>query len=133
MLKTKYVIASVIEKDGKFLIAQRAKKDALFGKWELPGGKLEENETFQECLKRELFEELNILAEVGEFIAESAFELNGTDMRLLAFHVPSFTGEIQLKEHSDVKWVAPAEFSLYEFPAPDLPILQVIQEWELAC
>lgn len=54
------VIAAIFTKDGKVLIAQRAKKDALFGTWEFPGGKLEGNETDHECLQRELFEEFSI-------------------------------------------------------------------------
>lgn len=60
--ETKKVAAELIERNGKLLIAQRAKKDALIGKWEFPGGKQEEGETLQECLKRELFEELAIVA-----------------------------------------------------------------------
>lgn len=51
------VIAAVIEKDNKFLIAQRGKKDHLYGKWEFFGGKMEAGETDQQCLQRELNEE----------------------------------------------------------------------------
>lgn len=45
---------------------------------------------------------------------------------MLAFHVPSFQGEIQLNEHSQIKWVNPDEFYLYDFPEPNLPILDII-------
>jgi mutator protein MutT len=67
----RFIAAAIIEKDGKILIAQRTKKDALFGKWEFPGGKVEPGETLQACLKRELFDELGIDAEIGEYFCTS--------------------------------------------------------------
>ncbi|WP_127015516.1 NUDIX domain-containing protein [Anoxybacter fermentans] len=54
------VTAAIIEKDGKFLIARR-KEGHLSGMWEFPGGKIEEGESPEECLKREIFEELGII------------------------------------------------------------------------
>ncbi len=69
----KLIAAAIIEKDGKVLIAKRAKKDALCGTWEFPGGKLEEGETLEECLKRELYEELGIHAEIGDYFCTSTF------------------------------------------------------------
>ena len=61
-MKIQKVVAAVIQKDDKVLIAQRAKKDVSYGKWEFPGGKMEQGETEQECLKREFFEEFGIHA-----------------------------------------------------------------------
>lgn len=71
---TKKVIASFIIKNNQVFLAQRAKKDDLCGLWEFPGGKLEQGETEQECLKRELFEELGIEALVGEYACSSFFQ-----------------------------------------------------------
>ncbi|MEX0940399.1 MAG: (deoxy)nucleoside triphosphate pyrophosphohydrolase [Candidatus Babeliales bacterium] len=118
------VIAAVIKKDGKFLIAQRAKEDPLKGKWEFPGGKLEKGETFHECLARELFEELGITATIGEYICSSKFSYKGKPMEMLAFVVTSYEGEIQLKEHSAITWINIDEFENYPFPDPDLPIIK---------
>ncbi len=63
--------AAVIKKDGKFLIAKRKKSDFLGGKWEFPGGKIDEFENPRECLKRELKEEFQVETRVGDFICES--------------------------------------------------------------
>ena len=62
------VTCAIIENNGKILIARRAKGQKLAGKWEFPGGKVEDRESPEECLKRELEEEFAIQDEVGEFI-----------------------------------------------------------------
>lgn len=125
---TKKVIAAIIHRDGKVLIAQRAKEDSLKGKWEFPGGKLEAEETYQECLKRELFEELSIDAEIGDYACSSFFEYKGQPMEMMAFYVPLFSGELILHEHSHVQWVFPHELPAYEFPEADLPIVALLMK-----
>ena len=127
-MKTKFIAAGVIEQNGKYLIAQRAKKDAYFGLWEFPGGKLEGNETLQECLQRELREELDIHAQVGEFLCTSIFTIQDTTYEMHVFKVPSFTGEIKLNDHLAIAWVAADELSQYTYPAPDLPIIELLQK-----
>lgn len=123
----KLIAAAVIELNGKIFIAQRAKKDALYGKWEFPGGKLEEGETLQECLKRELFEELGIQAQVGEHLCTVSVPYKETLFEMHVFRVFSFTGEIILHEHSALAWVTAAELSQYEMPEPDKPIIELLQ------
>ncbi|MGC2310566.1 MAG: (deoxy)nucleoside triphosphate pyrophosphohydrolase [Candidatus Babeliaceae bacterium] len=127
-LKSKKVIAALIKKDDKFLIAQRAKRDILYGKWEFPGGKMETGETEQECLKRELKEEFGIVAEIGEYFCTVPFEHQGEPMEMLAFYVYSFSGEITLYEHQHIKWVTKEELLNYDFPAPDKPIIDKLLE-----
>src|SRR5215467_7780506 len=101
----KKVIAGLIKKNDTFLIAQRAKCDSLYGKWEFPGGKMEQGETEQECLKRELHEEFGINVEIGDYFHTVLFEYKNQPMEMLVFFVPSFSGEIILHEHSQIKWV----------------------------
>lgn len=124
----KLIAAAVIEKDGKILIAQRAKNDVLYGKWEFPGGKLEKGETLHECLKRELNEELSICAQVGEFLCTSTFYHKDALFDMHVFRVPSFEGTITLNEHSAIEWVTPAELSRFSFPDPDMPIVELLQK-----
>jgi 8-oxo-dGTP diphosphatase len=124
ILKTKKVIAALIMRDSKILIAQRGKKDANYGKWEFPGGKLEENETEQECLARELFEELSIHAQIGDYFCSSFFEHKDTAYEMRTYFVPFFTGEIELREHQEVRWVNIEELSEYDMPDPDKPIVK---------
>jgi len=126
--KTKKVIASIMQQGSKVLIAQRAKKDDLYGKWEFPGGKLEGSETEHECLKRELFEEFGIHAQIGEYFCSSFFEHKGNAMEMRAYYVPSFTGEMQLLDHLQVKWVEVQDLLNYEMPAPDKPLVDKLLE-----
>jgi mutator protein MutT len=123
----KYIAAGVIEINGKILIAQRAKEGVDLGKWEFPGGKVEAGETLEECLKRELFEELGIQAQVGEYLCTSTFQHKDSLFDMCAFKVPSYEGEISLTEHSAMAWVTPAELYNYDMPAPDLPIVKLLQ------
>ena len=68
------VTAAVIEKDGRILIAKRRIGDRHGGRWEFPGGKIDSGETPEECLKRELREELGIEAEIGELLCKTSFK-----------------------------------------------------------
>jgi len=122
------IAAAVIEKDGKVLIAQRAKRDAFFGKWEFPGGKVEEGETLHECLKREIREELNIDVEVGEYICSTSFSTRKYMFEMSVFRVKKYHGDIQLKEHSAIEWLSPQELYLYDFTKPDYSIIEALQE-----
>lgn len=123
-LMTKKVIASIIQKDSKVLIAQRAKKDSLYGKWEFPGGKMESGETEHECLKRELFEEFGICAEIGTYLCSSFFTHKETNMEMRVYYVPSFTGDFILHDHLEIRWISIEELPLYDMPDPDRPIVE---------
>ena len=120
----KKVVAGLIKKDNTILIAQRAKKDLLYGKWEFPGGKMEQGETEQECLQRELHEEFGIKAEVGDYFCTIPFEHKNQLMEMIVFFVPAFSGEFILYEHSQIKWVEKEDLLQYEFPEPDKPVIQ---------
>ncbi len=119
------IVAAIIESEGKILIAQRAKNDHLLGKWEFPGGKVEEGETLQECLQRELREELGIHAAVGEYFCNTT--VHETD-DMTVFKVHSFKGAIVLNDHSDAQWVTREELSNYEMPSPNQKIVRLLQK-----
>lgn len=121
---TKKVIASIIQWGDKVLIAQRAKKDDLYGKWEFPGGKMEPGETEIECLVRELNEEFGILAEVGDYLCSSFFEHKGSLTEMRVYYVTSFIGEIKLYDHQEVRWVNIQHLLSYDMPTPDKPIVE---------
>lgn len=127
-MTNKQIAAAIIERQGKILIAQRAKSDHLIGKWEFPGGKVEAGETLQECLKRELFEELGIEAEVGDYFCTTFVSHKGVDYDMHVFKVPSFKGEVTMKEHSAIVWVTPQELLNYDMPEPDVPIVELLLE-----
>ncbi len=109
------VTAGVIEKDGRILIAKRKKGDLHGGRWEFPGGKVDFGETPEECLRRELKEELGIEAEVGEFICESPFNYMMVPLELLVYKVRHISGEFKALDHDELKWVEPSDLSKYDF------------------
>jgi len=120
------VTAAIIERDGKFLIAKRKKGKHLENKWEFPGGKIEQQETPQECLARELEEEFGIIAEIADFIAESFFDYGDIKIRLLGYRVKYISGEFKLNAHDDIKWISASEFIEFDFAEADLPLIEKI-------
>ena len=121
------VTAAVLEKDGKFLIAKRKKDDVLGGLWEFPGGKIEEGETAEKCLARELKEELDITVEVGELITSNKHKYPHGYFELKAYRVKYISGEIVLNDHDDFKWVTVDEMDNFEFPPADIPIIKELK------
>ncbi|MCM2266471.1 MAG: (deoxy)nucleoside triphosphate pyrophosphohydrolase [Elusimicrobiales bacterium] len=120
------VTAAVIEKDGKILIAQRKAGDALAGKWEFPGGKMEPGETPQACLWRELLEEFGVDTEIGEFICASRFEYKHLPIELLVYRVRHLSGEFKLNDHARIEWVAPADLKNFDLSSADIPVLDFL-------
>ena len=122
------VAAAVIIKAGKCLIARRSPGLNLSGLWELPGGKLELGETPEECLRREIREELSIEISVGRFIAESRFGYPSGSIHLMAYQAAWRSGELQLTVHDQYVWVSEAELLSYTYPPADRPILDKLIE-----
>jgi 8-oxo-dGTP diphosphatase len=117
------VVAGVIQRDGRFLITQRAPNDTLGGYWEFPGGKVERGEELKEALRRELREELGIETEIGEQIHHLVHAYPDRDVRLYFYDARIVSGEPQALEVADLTWVTPEQFHDYQFPEADLPLL----------
>lgn len=124
--KTIPVAAAVIEINGKILIARR--NNSLCGNpgWEFPGGKVELNETFQQCLAREIKEEFNVEIKVGDFIAESIHKTKNKIIRLHAFKAVILSGIITPAEHEEIAFVKPEELLNYNLLPADIPIAKKI-------
>ncbi len=118
------VTAAVIWKNGKVLIARRAPGEHLEAFWEFPGGKIEKGETPEQCLKRELFEEFGIDAEIGSFIVESRFSYQNKHIRLLAYEAAHLSGDFSLKVHSAIAWAALDKIDNYSIAPADVPIIE---------
>ncbi|BBV41282.1 pyrimidine (deoxy)nucleoside triphosphate pyrophosphohydrolase [Citrobacter portucalensis] len=124
MMKTLDVVAAIIERDGKILLAQRPLHADQSGMWEFAGGKVEPGESQPEALIRELREELGIEAVVGRYIASHQREVSGRLIHLHAWHVPSFQGELRAFEHQDIVWCSPEEALRYPLAPADIPLLE---------
>lgn len=121
----KIVIVAIIEQDGAILIARRKQGKQHPGSWEFPGGTLEDGETPEQCLKRELEEELTIKTEVGSIycITEYKYSPDFT-IRLLAYRTTTSSYAFNLNNHEEIRWVKPADLSEYDFPEADRPIIE---------
>ncbi|HHW47619.1 MAG TPA: 8-oxo-dGTP diphosphatase MutT [Clostridiaceae bacterium] len=124
----KLVTAAIIINDGKVLIAQRAKNQNMAGKWEFPGGKVEPGETPEECLKREIREELGINIEVNDFFGESTYQYDTGTIKLIAYKVQWIDGEFRLSAHNQIKWVEPYELGNFDFAPADVAFVKKLKE-----
>lgn len=123
------VIAGIIEHGNRILIAKRKKNSTFGGKWEFPGGKLEDNETPEECLKRELTEEFGIESEIGEFICSTRHPINcQTTIDLAAYRVSHISGVFCLNDHDEIRWIERSELNQYDFPEADYTIVKRLME-----
>ena len=117
------VVAAIIKKDNLYLIVQRNKHKYLGLKWEFPGGKVESGETFEEALLREIEEELSIVINVYEKIAEEKYKDNKINIILHYFLCSQKSGTIKLNEHEDFAWIEKKDFAKYDFAEGDGNIL----------
>ncbi len=122
------VVAALIWQDGKFLICQRPAHKARGLLWEYVGGKVEPGETRQEALARECKEELDICLSVGDIFFEVDHVYPDITIHLTLFNASIASGEIQMLEHNDIRWIRPSEIPDYEFCPADESINQAIME-----
>lgn len=122
-MKTIDVVAALIEREGKLLLARRDASSDQAGLWEFPGGKVEAGESQPAALIRELREEMNITAQIAGFVATSELHQPERLIRLHGWRVSSFTGTISLQCHSEVCWVAPQEVRSFELAPADVPLI----------
>ena len=120
------VAAAIIKDKDKILIARRKGGKHLEFKWEFPGGKVDEDETEVEALKRELKEEFSIDTLVRDFVAESLFKYDHININLRAYLTEIVAGEIELNDHDKIAWVNPNQLSSFDFAPADLPIIDSI-------
>ena len=122
-MKSKNVVVAIIKKNNQYLIVKRNRNKHLGLKWEFPGGKVHDNETFEEALSREIKEELNITINMHEKIAEEKYKDEKIDIVLHYFLCSQKSGTIKLNEHEDLAWVEKKDFDKYDFAEGDGNIL----------
>ena len=121
------VVAAILINNDKVLIAQRADNDPLAGYWEFPGGKIDQGESPEESLIREMQEEFCIDVEVGEFFGSSNFQYDKGTIRLLAFMCRWNEGEMRSTVHQDYTWVGINELDQYAFAPADMPLVDKLR------
>ena len=121
------VAAGLIMCNGLILIAQRKHGKSLEYKWEFPGSKLEKGETLEECLKREMMEEMQLEVFVREPFITSSYTYDFGTIVLHSFWATCKSQDIPVVlEHEQYRWVAPKDLPQYDFAPADKPIIDAI-------
>jgi 8-oxo-dGTP diphosphatase len=113
------VVAAVVEKDGKYLITQRRPEAVLPLLWEFPGGRVEEGESDEEALHREVQERIDVEIRVGQHLASSVHDYEGYSVTLVVYKAVLLSEEIHPKRVNAFHWVGSEEFERYSFPPAD--------------
>ena len=119
------VVAAIIERaDRRLLIGQRRRNDTSPLKWEFPGGKIDAGEQPRDALRRELEEELGILAKIGNEIARIQHEYpNGGKVELRFFEIREYQNEIENRIFKDIQWADPKDLPRFDFLEADLTLV----------
>jgi 8-oxo-dGTP diphosphatase len=120
-----HVACALIERDGLVLSAQRSATMSLPLKWEFPGGKLEAGESAEECLQRELVEEMGISVAIGRPLPLHTHSYDSFTVTLYPFVCTMGTDTITLHEHAAMVWLPPNELHTLDWLEADRPVLEV--------
>ncbi|HTS77643.1 MAG TPA: (deoxy)nucleoside triphosphate pyrophosphohydrolase [Bryobacteraceae bacterium] len=121
------VVAAVIERDGRVLICQRKRGSRHALKWEFPGGKIEPGESPPAALQRELKEELEIDARIGDEIYRQRVRYgDGPNICLMFYRVTEFTGEPVNTEFEKIVWAGRNQLRDYDFLEGDLEFIGLL-------
>jgi 8-oxo-dGTP diphosphatase len=122
-------VAGIAINEGKLFIARRGEGGDLGGKWEFPGGKVEEGETDQEALIREYAEEFGVAAEVGPLLGTVFFEHRGVRRVLNAYRIYFSPAACRLAEHTQWTWALPGDIEKMDFAGSDLLLLPQLKSF----
>ena len=120
------VTAAVIIEGGRLLVARRPPGDPLAGLWELPGGKVEPGESPEDCLRRELVEELELTADVQELLATTIYHYEHGSFEILAYRTHR-ASDMTLRAHDGVAWITPEELGLHPLAPADVTLAQQLR------
>lgn len=122
------VSAGLVFREGRLLITQRPAGGHLAGLWEFPGGKREPGESFEDCLRRELREELAIEVEVRELAESIDHAYPEKEVHLRFFRCAWRAGEPQALGCAAFRWITAEELDAHEFPPADARLLERLRE-----
>ena len=123
-MKNISVACAIIEKGGKILATRRSESMSMPLKWEFPGGKIDNGESPEACLKRELMEELGIDVDVGRSLPQITYSYPEFSVTLFPFFCTIKGGKIILHEHKAFVWLLPSELHTLDWTEADLQWIQ---------
>ena len=127
-MKTIRVVAAIIIHEDKVFATQRGYGE-FKGGWEFPGGKIEEGETPQEALVREIKEELNVEIEVGELLDVVEYDYPNFHLSMDCFICKIKSGELVLNEHEAAKWLTKETLDSVEWLPADLGLVEKLNSY----
>jgi 8-oxo-dGTP diphosphatase len=124
------VAAAIIARNGRYLIARRKPGVHLAGFWEFPGGKCESGESMEDCLRRELLEELGVRLSAAVPFQTIRHAYPEKTVELHFFRCTIGAGEAKARDCAEIRWVDPSDLVLYRFPPADEAVLKALQEMQ---
>jgi mutator protein MutT len=129
LIPHKFIGVAVIWNDrGQILIDRRRAEGLMGGMWEFPGGKVETGETIEECIQREILEELGIEIAVGDRLINIDHDYTKFRVTLTVHHCTHLTGEPQPIECDEIRWVNLEELDRYTFPEANIQIINALRQ-----
>lgn len=123
------VVAALIEKDNKVLIARRSTGDPnIIGKWEFPGGKVELGENEFQAIEREIKEEFELTIKAKKFLINNIYEYSNKIVDLRLYSCCYISGDFKLHDHFEYKWVAKEKILNYDFAPADIPLAEFVEK-----
>ncbi|QQG67011.1 (deoxy)nucleoside triphosphate pyrophosphohydrolase [Desulfobulbus oligotrophicus] len=122
------VVAAIIRQDNTILLTRRKQGQWLAGYWEFPGSKLEDVETLQACLEREIHEELRLTVQAGDVVSTNIHTYDHATIRLVALETTIKEGSPVLTVHDDMAWVPVSRLLNYQLAPADIPVAQMLAD-----
>ena len=123
------VVAALIKKDNKYLIAKRSTgAQEVIGKWEFPGGKVEPNESEEHAIEREIKEEFEMDVKANRFLTNNVCEYPSKTIDLRLYECIYLSGKFHLHDHSEYKFVKKDEILDYDLCPADIPLAKYVKE-----
>ena len=132
-LPTLTVAAALIQRDGALLVCQRRRGTAFELQWEFPGGKLEPGESSEAALRRELWEELGVVADIGAELYRTRHDYPRAaySVLLVFHHVARFSGEPRNNAFEQMHWAEPAQLPALDFLAGDAELIGLLNRGDI--
>jgi 8-oxo-dGTP diphosphatase len=118
------VTCAIIVEEGMVLAALRGRQMHQSWKWEFPGGKVEENETPEACIIREIKEELNVEIQIKEELPAVEYHYPEKSIRLIPFICTITSGQVEAVEHEKASWFTPEQLQSLQWAEADTPVLK---------
>lgn len=129
-MKTIHVVAAIIHKDGQILATQRGYGDYKDG-WEFPGGKIEENESPEDAIVREINEELAMTIQVERHVVDVSWDYPTFHLEMTCFLCSIAEGTPQLLEHEAARWLAPVDIDSVAWLPADVLVVSALKDQKI--